>query len=220
MKIKLISLALASAFTLTANSAVAEGGNGFTGTWYVMPGIGMMHPDSDLEGDDKAFPAAPTGPEVTNLDFDLDSTGVAYSLRLGKELSEHWDVQLGFSYAKVDSDTRLFNTRSGTPLTPGQEAALGLTPSGKYGGDYKQYILGVDALYMFSRSKFRPFLLAGLGAARNEIDYGPGGMGDDKTSWMANVGAGFQYHFTDVVGIQADVREVWSRAKDREDVLF
>lgn len=111
-------------------------------------------------------------------------------LRFGKEVNQNWDVQIGASYTRPDEDTNL-STR----------------------GNYKQTLFGVDALYMFSRDKFRPFLLAGVGAARNDIDYGNASWGDSKTSWMGNVGAGFQYLVSDKFGFQADVREVWSRAE-------
>lgn len=174
MKTKLINLALASVFTFAAGTAAAE--EAYSGSWYVMPGIGLVHTDSDLRADD-------------------DST--AYSFRVGKELSEHWDVQVGGSYARPDEDDDAFTS-----------------------GRYKQTLIGVDALYMLSRDSFRPFLLAGLGVARNNIDYNPGNVGDSKTSWMANLGAGFQYHFNEVVGLQADIRHVWSRAKDDTDTLF
>jgi OOP family OmpA-OmpF porin len=66
---------------------------------------------------------------------------------------------------------------------------------------------------MFSRDNFRPFLLAGVGAARNDIDYSNANWGGSKTSWMGNVGAGFQYLVNDTFGLQADVRQVWSRAE-------
>lgn len=170
MKTKLVSLALASVFC-AAGGAMAD--EAYQGSWYAVPGIGYMHPDSDLEADNDA----------------------AYSIRLGKEISQHWDVQLGLSHSKADAD----NTIVGQPAS----------------GDYRQTILGLDALYMFSRDKFRPFVLAGLGAARNKIDYTIGGVDADgsKTSWMANVGAGFQYYFTETIGLQADVRHVWSRAR-------
>lgn len=174
MKTKLINIAVASVLALAAGSATAE--EAYSGSWYVMPGIGLLHTDSELRADD-------------------DST--AYSFRIGKELSEHWDVQVGGSYASPDEDDQAFT-----------------------GGDYKQTLLGVDALYMLSRDSFRPFLLAGLGVARNKIDYDPGNVGGSKTSWMANLGAGFQYHFNEVVGLQADIRHVWSRAEDDTNTLF
>lgn len=174
MKAKLIKLAVASVLAVAASSASAE--EAYTGSWYVMPGIGLVHTDSDLKADDDS---------------------AAYSFRVGKELSEHWDVQVGGSYARPEEDSNAFTS-----------------------GRYKQTLFGVDALYMLSRDNFRPFLLAGLGVARNKIDYNPGDVGGSKTSWMANLGAGFQYHFNEVVGLQADIRHVWSRAKDRTDTLF
>lgn len=173
MKTKLIALAVAAAINMTANVAVADD-EAYQGSWYLMPTLGAMHADSDLE---------------------TDGTDAAYGVRLGKVLSEHWDVQLGLTHAKTDANSTI----------------AGLASS----GDYKQTILGLDALYMFSRDKFRPFVLAGLGVANNDIDYTVGGtaVSGSKTSWMANVGAGFQYFVTDNIGLQADLRHVWSRAE-------
>ncbi|GBG15924.1 OmpA-OmpF porin, OOP family [Novimethylophilus kurashikiensis] len=178
MKTKLISVALAGMLGVAANGAFAD--DAFEGPMYIMPTLGYMHTDSDLKADND----------------------VAYGIRLGKAISEHWDVQLGLTHSKADADNHI-----------GGQAAS---------GDYKQTLLGLDALYMFSRDKFRPFVLAGVGAAHNNIDYKIGGVnvGDSKTSWMANVGAGFQYLFTDNIGLQADIRHVWSRAKADNTVLW
>ena len=103
-------------------------------------------------------------------------------IRAGKEINDKWDFQVGGSYASID---------------------------GNQTGKYKQTLLGVDALYMFSREKLRPFLLVGIGYAHNKVDY----MGGSDSSWMANVGAGVQYLVNDTIGLQADVRQVWSEAK-------
>jgi len=177
MKTKLISIALAGVFGFGMNAAMAD--DAYQGSMYVMPTLGYMHPDSDLKADND----------------------VAYGIRLGKAISEHWDVQLGLTHSKADADSHI----GGLPAS----------------GDYKQTLLGLDAMYMFSRDKFRPFVLAGVGAARNNIDYTINGLdvGDTKTSWMANVGAGFQYFFTDNIGMQADLRHVWSRAKASSPAL-
>lgn len=172
MNSKLIQLAVAGIFAASAGIANAE--EAYQGSWYVVPGIGIMHADKDLEAED---------------------TAPAVSLRVGKEISEHWDVQLGVSHGRADSN----------------DSAIGLPLSGKY----KQTLLGVDALYLFSRDKLRPFLLAGLGVAHNDVDYTFNNVpvSGSKTSWMANVGAGVQYFITENIGLQADVRHVWSRAK-------
>ena len=169
LKVNVIGLAVAGVLGFSTSAVMAE--EAYTGSWYAVPGVSVMHPDSDL---------------------DADSTGPGGFIRLGKEISEHWDIQIGASYAEADEDTGI----------PGA------------GGDYKQTIFGVDALYMFSRDKFRPFLLAGLGAARNKLDYSGIGMTDESnTSWMANVGLGAQYLFNDRFGLQADLRHVWSKAE-------
>ncbi|HEY3326944.1 MAG TPA: OmpA family protein [Novimethylophilus sp.] len=174
MKTKLVGLALAGVFCATS-AAMAD--DAYQGSWYAVPGIGIMHSDSDLKA---------------------DNNSAAYSLRLGKEISEHWDVQLGLSHSKADEDSSRYTS-----------------------GNYKQTLFGLDALYMFSRDKFRPFVLAGFGAARNKINYtGSGNPHGSNTSWMGNVGAGFQYFFTDNIGLQADIREVWSRAEDDNRRLF
>lgn len=176
MKNKLITFALAG--ILASASGLSTADDAYVGSWYIAPGIGYMNSDNDLKASDDA----------------------AYFVRLGKELSEHWDVQLGLSYSRADEDNSAFTS-----------------------GKYRQTLFGADALYMFSRDKFRPFVLAGLGGANNRLGYtalagaNPNGS---NTSWMGNVGAGFQYYFTENIGIQADVREVWSRAEDNSNRLF
>jgi OOP family OmpA-OmpF porin len=109
--------------------------------------------------------------------------GMGGFIRVGKEFAPNWDLQFGGSYASVD---------------------------GNAGGKYKQTLVGVDALYMFSREKLRPFLLVGVGYADNKLDYAVGG--GSKGSIMGNIGAGVQYSLTDSIGLQADLRSVWSEA--------
>lgn len=171
MKKSLIGLAVLAAFF--AKGANAE--DMYRGAWYVVPGFDYIHTDNDLKADN----------------------GRSLFLSLGKELSEHWDIQGRLGYNKVDENTSL--------------------PTA--GGQYKNTTLGLDALYMFSREKFRPFLLAGLGAARNNVDYRDAGVSDkSNTSWLASVGLGAQYLFSDTFGIQADVRQQWSRSSAKSAV--
>lgn len=172
MKSKLINTAVAGVLMVGAGQALAE--EAFNGSWYVMPLIGAMHGDGDL-----------------NLDDGIDA---AYGIRLGKQFSEKWDVQFGVTRTKGDIDVNKIRVGD---------------------GEYKQSLVGLDFLYMLSRDNYRPFLLAGIGAARNDIE-GYDGLGvkvdEDNWSWMANVGAGFQYSFNETIGVQADIRHVWSRA--------
>jgi OmpA-OmpF porin, OOP family len=135
------------------------------------------------------------GISYMNTDSDLDANnGGGAFISIGKELSESFDLQgrLGYNRASEDSNV------------PG------------ISGRYKSTQLGLDALYMFSRSNFRPFLLAGLGATRNKVDY-TNPADESKTSWLASLGLGAQYLFNDSFGLQADVRHQWSRAKTALD---
>lgn len=137
------------------------------------------------------------GVSYMNTDNDLDAKdGGGVFLKFGREISQHWDLQGGIGYNKADEDV------SGNIVS----------------GDYRQSTMSLDALYMFSRDKFRPFLLGGLGVARNDIDYKlrstGANIGNEKTSWLGNVGVGAQYLFTDAFGLQADIRQQWSRAED------
>jgi OmpA-OmpF porin, OOP family len=134
------------------------------------------------------------GVSYMNTDSDIDSDNAPGAfISIGKELSQSWDLQGRLGYNRGDEDL-----------------GLGLGESGKY----KSTQLGLDALYMFSRSNFRPFLLAGLGATRNNVDYKIPGFDVDgkKTSWLASLGLGAQYLFGDTFGIQADLRHQISRA--------
>jgi OOP family OmpA-OmpF porin len=127
----------------------------------------------------------------TDSDLEADN-GAGGFLSIGKELSQSWDLQGRLGYNRADEDTGIAGAS----------------------GKYKQTTLGLDALYMFSRDKFRPFLLAGIGAARNNVDYSGLGLTDKtKTSWLAGLGLGAQYLFSDSFGIQADLRHQWSKAE-------
>jgi OmpA-OmpF porin, OOP family len=135
------------------------------------------------------------GLSYMNTDSDLEAdNGAGAFLSIGKELSQSWDLQGRLGYNRADEDTGIAGA----------------------GGKYKSTQLGLDALYMFSRSNFRPFLLAGLGATRNNVDYSGLALDDKKkTSWLAGLGLGAQYLFNDTFGLQADLRHQWSKAEAR-----
>ncbi|MBM3351047.1 MAG: flagellar motor protein MotB [Betaproteobacteria bacterium] len=131
------------------------------------------------------------GVSYLNTDSDLEADkGAGGFISIGKELSKRWDIQGRLGYHRADENTDFANI----------------------GGRYKQTTLSVDALYMLRRDQFRPFLLAGLGVARNDVDYTNPADGK-KTSWLAGVGLGAQYLLNDSFGLQVDLRHQWSRAK-------
>lgn len=127
-------------------------------SWYVQPSLNAVKPDSD---------------------FGTDKRGYGLGLRIGKPVSDAWDVQLGTSYAR---------SRDG-------------------GRRYQQNTLGVDGLYLFSRQSFRPFLLIGLGAEHDKSNL-PLMAERSKTSPYVTAGLGFQADLSERVSLQADLRNV------------
>ncbi len=97
-------------------------------------------------------------------------------LSVGRALSQDWDVQLGTTYSRYSKD----------------------------GGTYKQNTLGVDALYMFSRSNWQPYLLVGGGAEYDKTT--DGDLSASKTSPYLNAGLGLRYAFSDQWAVDANIR--------------
>lgn len=108
--------------------------------------------------------------------FGTESHGAGVGLRLGKPVSPMWDIQFGTTFSRARDDS----------------------------ANYRQNTLGADALYIFSRSSFRPFLLAGGGAEYDKAS--TPGSNINRTSPYLNAGLGFQYLFNSQWGMQADVR--------------
>jgi len=131
--------------------------NSYPSSWYIMPSINSMEPDSR---------------------FGSDHRGGGYGLRFGKAMSQNWDMQFGTTYSR-----QRFN-----------------------GVRYQQNMLGVDGLYMFSRDSFRPFVLIGAGAENDKINIYSRRFQTQRTSPYVNAGLGFQFSFTEQLGMQADVR--------------
>ena len=132
--------------------------------WYLSPSISRLSPDTDWNPDKNA-------------------TGLG--LKLGRALSDHWDLQLGLNSARSKDN----------------------------GASYRQTLLGADALYLFGSPGrgFRPFLSAGLGAARDSIS---GPLSAAKTSPYVSAGLGARYQFNDKLALQADWKRVHSAMKD------
>ena len=119
-------------------------------------------------------------------DFGVKKDGQGLGLRFGKALNEDWDIQLG-----------------GTAASTKQGLAR-----------YKQQTLGADALYLFSRSAFRPFLLAGIGFERDKASLGAAEK--SKTSPFIGAGLGFQADITEQLAFQADVRRLQGQLRGND----
>jgi OOP family OmpA-OmpF porin len=115
--------------------------------------------------------------------FGVDKRGDGYGLRFGKPISQSWDLQMGASNSNADDA----------------------------GVKYRQVLLGVDGLYMFSRERLRPFLLIGAGAERDKVEGGGGSA--TRTSPYISTGLGFQYSITDQWSTQVDWRRVHGRLR-------
>jgi OmpA-OmpF porin, OOP family len=126
-------------------------------------------------------------PSVNMIDpdnnFSLDKRGEGVGFRVGKPLSPNWDVQFGPTYSRA----KLGGTR------------------------YDQGTLGVDALYLFSRSTFRPFVLVGVGGEYDKVKSGT--STSSRVSPYINAGVGFQVAFNEQWGMQADLRRSHSYIK-------
>jgi OOP family OmpA-OmpF porin len=128
-------------------------------------------------------------PSINMMRIDSDfgqnqESGDGVGLRFGKALLPSLDIQIGSTYSKYSND---------------------------HGYKYTQTTLGADALWMMSRSNFRPFILAGLGEERSHLS----ALTDvSKSSPYVNVGLGLQATLSDQFAFQVDVRRVRAFQRD------
>jgi OOP family OmpA-OmpF porin len=111
-------------------------------------------------------------------------------LKFGKAVSPMWDIQVGGSQVRFEDGP----------------------------AKYHQTLLGVDALLMFSRDRFRPFVLLGLGAERDKVENPLRNTG--KNSPYATAGLGFQASLTPQWSLQADLRSVHGHLRDEDNFGF
>lgn len=163
---KMRKTALAAALMCGASLAIAQDINP---SWYLQPSVNAFRPDKD---------------------FGLDERDYGGGLRIGKPLSEMWDVQIGATHAR--------------------------SKEGR--ASYRQTLLGADALLMLSRQNFRPFLLIGVGAERDRVDNPLRRV--SKTSPYATAGLGFQVGLGEQWSMQADLRTVRGRLRADEAFGF
>jgi OOP family OmpA-OmpF porin len=152
-------IALAVAALCTSFTAMAQQDPVINPSWYIQPSVNGVKPDSDFQAVDKRGPGA--------------------GLKFGKAVSENWDIQTGYTYAR----------------------------SRENGQRYQQETLGVDGLYLFSRKSFRPFILVGVGAERDKANLF-GNIERKRTSPFVSAGLGFQADLNERVALQADIRNV------------
>lgn len=125
-----------------------------------------------------------------DADFGVDDKDWGGGLKFGKPVHPLWDIQIGATHARAKDGAN----------------------------DYRQTLVGIDALLMLSRQNFRPFLLLGVGGERDHMSTPL----RRASGWSpyATAGLGFQVGFNDRWALQADVRAVKSNLRDDEEYGF
>lgn len=121
-----------------------------------------------------------------DVDFGVAERDWGGGVRFGKPIHPSWDIQVGASHARAEEGA----------------------------ARYRQTLLGVDALLMVSRTRFRPFVLFGFGAERDKVENPLRNV--RRNSPYGTAGLGFQWSFTDQLSMQADLRTVRGRLRGEE----
>jgi OOP family OmpA-OmpF porin len=126
----------------------------------------------------------------TDGDFGVDEKDWGGGLKFGKPVHPLWDIQIGATEARASSGP----------------------------ADYRQTVVGIDALLMLSRKNFRPFLLIGVGGERDRVS----NPIRQNHAWSpyASLGLGFQVGLNDRWSLQADVRALKSNLRDDDGFGF
>ena len=132
---------------------------------YVMPEAGVFNPDNR---------------------FGTHSTGVEGGLRVGKSVTDWFDVRVGASYGRAR----------------GEDTGVRI----------QQATAGVDGLFFLPRNTYsfyglHPFLLAGVGAENDRRNMP--NFQNSRTSPYAAAGAGVQYVFSDQFAAELAYRKVF-----------
>jgi OOP family OmpA-OmpF porin len=117
--------------------------------------------------------------------YGVDSgVGPGGGVVLSKPLTMEWELQLAASYARHS----------------------------EAGNKVEQTLLGVNAVYLFSRSEWRPYFSMGVGAERDTRSLL--GVETSGTSPYLSAALGMRYMFSDQFGVQAEYRRVQGYLRD------
>lgn len=123
-------------------------------------------------------------------DFGVGGKHLGGGLKFGKPVHPLWDIQVGASNARISNN----------------------------GTDYRQTLVGVDALLMLSRKEVRPFLLIGAGGERDHASR----AGFNASGWSPyyTAGLGLQSSINDRWAVQLDARAVKSNLRHDDEFGF
>jgi OOP family OmpA-OmpF porin len=126
----------------------------------------------------------------TDHDFGVGEKDWGGGLKFGKPVHPLWDIQIGATEARAEN---------------------GFT-------DYRQTLVGADALLMLSRKQIRPFLLVGVGGERDRVAQ-PGRKAKGWSPYYT-AGLGVQASLNDRWSMQLDARAVKSKLRDDDEFRF
>ncbi|SFN55356.1 OmpA family protein [Variovorax sp. OV329] len=131
----------------------------------------------------------PFGSYINSDSARLSDDGWGGGLAIGKPISPYWNIELRTQYEELDS-------KVGGP--------------GKYeiwsgSLDAQWFFLGRQGMRAWQPSSVQPYIVGGIGAINDKIKF-PAGGSDNKTSFMANVGAGIVWPFSSWGRLVADAR--------------
>jgi OOP family OmpA-OmpF porin len=145
---------------------------------------------------------------------------------LAQEINPSWYIQPSVVGVKPDRDFGVNDrdwggaVRFGKPVSPMFDVQAGVSHIRAESGpnNYRQTLVGVDALWMLSRKNFRPFILLGVGAARDKVENPT--RNSSGTNPYLTAGLGFQLGLTPQWSVQADIRSVRGRLSDSDNFGF
>jgi OOP family OmpA-OmpF porin len=114
----------------------------------------------------------------TDHDFGVGEKDWGGGIKFGKPVHPLWDIQIGATEARAENNFT----------------------------DYRQTLVGVDALLMLSRKQIRPFLLIGVGGER------------DRVSQPGRKVHGWSPYYTGGLGVQVSLNDRWSLQVDAKAV--
>jgi len=128
------------------------------------------------------------------------------------EFNQSWYISPSISVVQPDTqvgndkNTNGLGMRAGKPISPTWDVQMGITATAAPGTipRARQMTLGVDGLYMLSRSNVRPFMLIGTGVQRDEVER-PTGNTSQNAPYLS-AGLGVQMDINDQWGFQVDLR--------------
>lgn len=174
--------------------------------WSVTPYAGILVTDGDLarEGGELTpvdDPPVPGGPDLTiEGSFDVEDAAL-FGVRVGARLDEAWSVEAGWGYASFPIRlTVVVRPDAGPPET------IDFTET-----DHNLHLWTASARYALPGDRLRPFVAAGIGAARITTSFPILGDVEDldetATDVLLDLGGGILWSIRDGLAVRVEARD-------------